>query len=538
MIGVSLPVKWLLDGKGDPGDRVGVLAALRMQGVASIELRTVKPGQNPRDVADVAHLLWGQGFRITVHGKANSVETAVSDVFEPLTGLLSEMGQEDLVVTIHPVEGDNVKMLSDLSDHCIANHYPVTIALENNRLLPGKLEGDCAALVLEAVETVNRENVGICFDFGHYAYYRKKLCPDTPDAPPPEAFLKRVVHTHIHGLNGLKTHFPLGQFPLPLKSWLEALAFEYFGVYNIELDFPRFAGLCSPMPALLNSVMQLQSDMPLCARVYDEVRKHFDDWFSEAASVLSEQEKGTWFGLIHSTSYLFNTDGFCWGMDIAFRNARILAKSPARAAEILKPLKLMLITHGHRDHFEESTLRLLSGLDLQWIIPDFLVEKALSYGLDPKKIITARPGEWIEVGPLRVLPFPGRHVRPDSGRGPKEYGYHVATKHCSMVFPGDIRDFAPEGVPELPRADYCFAHVWLGDKMALEESYGRILVDWSAYILSFCRKRLLLTHLNEDGRPDDSMWRPRHARMLAEKIAELSHRTEVRIPTRGEKMKL
>ena len=111
---------------------------------------------------------------------------------------MKELKQEQLVVTVHPIDGDNVKMITALSDHCLSEGYPVVIALENNRLLPGKKEGDCAALVLETVEAVNRENVGICFDFGHYAYYRKKLCPDSATQAPPTEFLKRVVHTHIH----------------------------------------------------------------------------------------------------------------------------------------------------------------------------------------------------------------------------------------------------------------------------------------------------------------------------------------------------
>ena len=74
--------------------------------------------------------------------------------------------------------------------------------------------------------------------------------------------------------------------------------------------------------------------------------------------------------------------------------------------------------------------------------------------------------------------------------------------------------------------------------MALEESYGQILADWTGYMLRFCKKQLILTHLNEDGRPDDSMWRVRHARMLAETIADMSPRTEVLIPARGDFMKL
>lgn len=539
MIGVSLPMKWLLSGKGEPGEQTQVFAALRKQGVESVEMRTVRPSDHPADVLRAAKLLWGQGFLVTVHGSVTSSETAVQELFAPLEEMLEYLQQDSLTVTIHPVAGDNARMLALLSDHCMEKNLPVVIALENNRLLPGKQEGDCAALVLDAVRCADRKNVGICFDMGHYAYYRKKNCPDMADVPPDPEFLKRVVHTHIHGLDGLRTHFPLPDYPLPLKPWVEAMAYEYFGVYNLELDFPRFQDRHTPLDALLGSVAQIRSALPICAQLYDEVRQNFDGWFRSAASVLQEQKPGTYFGLIHSTSYLFQTDGFSWAMDIAFRNARFLAKTPAEAAELLKPLRLMVITHGHRDHFEENTLRLLAQSDIQWIIPDFLVDKAVSFGLKPERILIARCGEWIHVGPLRLLPFEGRHVRPDSGRGPKEYGYYAETENGpSLVFPGDTRDFKTNGVPDLPKADYCFAHVWLGDKMAMEESYGKILSDWSKFMLCFCKKTLLMTHLYEDGRPDDSMWRERHAGLLADTVAAISPETEVVIPKRGEVRKL
>ena len=127
----------------------------------------------PEDVLRAAELLWSYGFSITVHAEMKSEASAVGDVFTPLSLLLNSLKQKTLNVTVHPIDGDNATVLNRLADHVEENEYPVMIALENNRLLPDKTDGDSAALVYEAVSRADRKCIGICFDFGHYMYYRK-----------------------------------------------------------------------------------------------------------------------------------------------------------------------------------------------------------------------------------------------------------------------------------------------------------------------------------------------------------------------------
>ena len=173
MIGASLPYEWLATGEGLLGDREGLLNALKKSGVESIELRTVLLRHDPAEVLRVAEMLWAKDLQITVHAKAHKRETAISEVFDPLSLVLQNLRQENLTVVIHPIKGDNAAMLAELADYRDAHGYPVTIALENNRLLPDKSEGDSARLVLDAVTAADRVGVGICFDMGHYCYYRK-----------------------------------------------------------------------------------------------------------------------------------------------------------------------------------------------------------------------------------------------------------------------------------------------------------------------------------------------------------------------------
>lgn len=532
MIGVSLPFAWLATGEGVLGDREAVFAALRARGVESVELRTVRADCDPAEVKRAADAVWDAGISITVHGQLKSAETAVQDVFAPLTDLLAGLRQDRLTVTVHPIVGDNVGAMKALSSHIEAHALPVRIALENNRLLPDKTEGDSTALVLETVKAVDSPHVGICFDMGHYMYYLGKNRPGEGILLPDKAFLKRVIHTHIHAMNGLKTHFPLDTHELPLDVLLPALAHEYFGVYNIELEFSRFER--EPQEALYGSAQALREALPFCARLYDDIRLHFDEWFTSAASVLSTTGPGTRFGLLHSTSYLFNTNGFGWGMDVAIRKApRVLAKTPAQTAALLQDLKLMIITHGHGDHFDKEVVTALVQGDTLWIVPDFLEQQALDWGIRPDKLLLARVGESLQVGPLTVTPFAGRHIRPYNGNGVPEYGYTVTAPDApSLVFPADVRDYAPDGLPA--PADYCFAHVWLSDSADDPEQVAAYVQPFADFALRLSDKNVLLTHLYEDGRQENSMWQESHATLIAEAITARSADTRVRIPKRGE----
>jgi len=503
--------------------------------VESVELRALRTDHDPGEVRQMMERVWDEGFLLTVHGSVKSRESCVSDIFEPLAQAFP-LRQKALNITFHPIAGDNATVLCALADHAAEQGLPVRFSLENNRLLPDNTEGDSVALVLDAVKRANRENVGICFDMGHYGYYIKKNHPETPDMLPPPAFFKRVVHTHIHALNGMRTHFPLDEFELNLSTLLKALARGYFGVYNIELDFPRFAELREPISGLLGSVKALREAMPLHAKLYEDIRFNYDREFMNALSVFRGENQGTRVSLTQSSSYLFNTNGFLWGMDISFRTMWKLSKATAHIQDLLKPLKLMVITHEHADHFERATVRVLAkNEDMHWVIPDFLVDRALEYGVRRDRIIAARPGESIVFGPLTILPFEGRHLRPVTHDGVPALGYYISAENGpTMAFPGDVRDYSLNGLPQLPDADYCFAHVWMGDGNCLNESFDPLDKALAAFMLHFSTKNILIGHLYDIGRPENYMWQRHHGQIVAQRICEQSPKTKIRIPRRGE----
>lgn len=540
MIGVSLPPKYLLEGKVYNEKPEVLLPRLYQMGVRSVEIRDAKPGTDPQLVWDCAEILWDYNFQITIHCRVKSVETAVNDVFDTLMLTLRQLRQERLTVVIHPIVADNVEILRRLSDFAIQNELPVMIALENNRLLPGSIEGDSTELVLKAVAEVDRPNVGICFDMGHYHYYLKKNQPDHLDMLPPPEFFKRVVHTHIHAVNGLQTHFPLDQFELPLKQTLQVQSVGYYGVHNIELSPNRYADLREGVDALVGSVKALKEALPERALVYEELREHYDRLFLDAVAVLKDNRPGTRMALTQCASYLFNTNGLPWAMDVSFLTfMRKLTKAPRYAAQLLQDLRLMILTHKHGDHFDKKLIKQLAeNKNLTWIIPEFLKEQAMELGVQEDKIITPIPGETIQFEGLTILPFEGRHFRHGTKSGVPCCGYHISAEGApSLVFPGDVRDYSTEGLPQLPPADYCFAHVWLGDGNEFDEEFP-MAEEFSRFMLHFSQKNILLSHLYNSERKLGYAWTLRHANILAEKIREISPETKTRVPRLGQIMPL
>ena len=96
MIGMSLQYGSLLKTKDEQLKPEIILPKLWDHGVRSIELRAISPTDCPKEALRVANTVWDYGFQITVHSKPKSVESAVDDVFIPLSHILSHMRQPNI----------------------------------------------------------------------------------------------------------------------------------------------------------------------------------------------------------------------------------------------------------------------------------------------------------------------------------------------------------------------------------------------------------------------------------------------------------
>lgn len=259
MIGASFSFDSLRGKDATLGDPEVFLRELKNQGVESIEIRPVPIGSSPDEVECVVNKIWDIGLKVTIHADVDALESAVSDVFSSLGQIFLKNRQDKIIVVVHPIVGDNSAMLTALSDYIYDNHLPAVIAFENNRLMPDGSVGDCTKVVLDAVTCTNRENVGICFDTGHYYNYIMRNRAKTPEITPDAEFMRRVIHTHIHALRGYTPHFPVGKHSLPLDKYLLALTPNYSGIYNLEIDYYRLTrdGL-DPLSELSESIKYLK----------------------------------------------------------------------------------------------------------------------------------------------------------------------------------------------------------------------------------------------------------------------------------------
>ncbi len=537
MIGVSLPFRRLTGEQDTPfADIDAFLKKLKNEGVGSIELRAVSTQSDERQVLEAARKIWSNGMNVTVHGNIKSEETAVRDVFGPLSGMLRELRQKELIVTLHPTAYDNVRILTDLSDYIIDNKLPVRIALENNRFLPNKERGDCIGLVVDITDEVNRENIGICFDMGHYYYNSLIDSPDDVKVLPPKEFLKKVIHTHIHALSKDRaTHFPFcADNDLPLKEYLGALGHNYFGAYNIEIDYQKFADIYDAEKAWLDSVEAVKDATPFCGKFYDEIRTQFNDNLKKASQVLKDDKDA--FSLVHSSSYIVNTNGKRFGVDLAFRTAGKLSGCYSLLEDYFASLDFMLITHSHDDHFDPKTAEALKDSNIKWIIPEFMVKTAVDCGISEDKIIVSKVGEKILIDDMEILPFEGKHFRLSNGQGIESMGYYVISKKSpSMLFLGDVRDYTPGNISIDGDVDYLFSHVWLGDNVAGSDTLvGDFPEKFVNYMASFKPKNIVLAHLYESGRSRNNMWKICHATALSELFYAEYPQIKVHIPLTGD----
>lgn len=259
-----------------------LLAYLRESGVGSIELRYVAR-EEKHNCERLFQLVWEQGLQLTVHGRIEGMAhgESLAHHFPALDYALRHYRdfQEQLVVTLHAYAvADNSKTLEQLSEATVRQlrqwlklvreeGHPFYFAVELTRRVAGKTDpGASIDTLLPLIGRLNDEHCGICWDMGHY-YSNLLSNAQTVSLPiepilqlPPTTFLERVVHTHIHGLSErCRTHFPLiSPRSLPLEGYVRALQQAgYTGVFNLELELPRYSEQPGFIEASLDSISRL-----------------------------------------------------------------------------------------------------------------------------------------------------------------------------------------------------------------------------------------------------------------------------------------
>lgn len=505
MIGISLPLAYI-------DTFAPVLPRLFDLGVRRVELQYIE--QSSDRIFAALELLHRIGFTAMLHTACVQPTRLLCDLKTAVKG--AEDGP--IVLILDESWTDHVQDIRALAKGICEQSLSVTLALSYS----GKRE---AAELLFDPDTAAPPEIGFCLDL--VAARLNGIAFSALD----HQIQKKLLCVRV-----TDTDTPIDE---SVRNVLSEISFGFWGTYNVSLSLNPNTSLDDAVESMIGTVVDLQGQLPFCARLYDDILLHFDERVRHALTVWDQPSRGTYFSLIHSTSFLFQTHGYRWAMDIAFRNTYRLANTPRQAAELFRDLELMIITHGHSDHFEERTVRALAQNPTLWLIPEFLEEQALSWGLPRERMMIARAGEAIKIGPLTVIPFEGRHFRPVTGKGVPALGYYISAQDApSIVFPADTRDFALKNMPAIPEADYCFANVWLGDKSGFLADYGDLLEDYSRYMLHYSSKNVLFAHLYECNRKPEDMWRRVHARLISEEMHRICPDVQTFIPNSGDVMQL
>lgn len=240
-----------------------MLSGLRQMQIDSVEVRNITAETPENTIRLIAETCGEADMSVTVHGALDFPCPDLSLFFKPYFVLAKYFNR--INVTLHVLkdqtEETNAEILRSISANAAEFGLPICITAENNRSKCGFASGESCNSIARIIDSLDSNTIGACWDFGHYRYNRLMFSADA-DALPGLNFLRRVRHTHIHGLggpDGLTTHYPLCETNVPLKEYCDALINAgYQGVFNLELDFPRFIDSISPRAGLEHSVFLLR----------------------------------------------------------------------------------------------------------------------------------------------------------------------------------------------------------------------------------------------------------------------------------------
>lgn len=256
---------------------------LQSLGVSSIEVRIYKQTASYEDYHEALAMIQSKGLNITIHGELSHtiVGSQVYTDYPPLLPLLENLNKP-ITMPIHASQGDErngnyaartAQILHRWANELNSRTYQLQFALENNRVKEVTDPGNTLNGVLEMVEALNRPDVGICWDMGHYFSNLLNGKENAPaifeEDPLLNRFCKRVVHTHIHGINLARTtHFPIqNEKNLPLQSFVQLLEQNrYKGIYNLELSLERWPQEDNAPELIAETVNYLQRTIASCRK--------------------------------------------------------------------------------------------------------------------------------------------------------------------------------------------------------------------------------------------------------------------------------
>jgi L-ascorbate 6-phosphate lactonase len=140
--------------------------------------------------------------------------------------------------------------------------------------------------------------------------------------------------------------------------------------------------------------------------------------------------------------WLIKSDTTLIGTDLATEDEARLYQSPISAEELAPLLDVAFITHGHGDHFNRKTARVLAeGGRCTFVMPANCVEQAHRLGIPENRIRVATPRKPFELDGMKVSPVRAIHGNPRSAvyfeANLEDCGYLIELGGKTFLQPGD-----------------------------------------------------------------------------------------------------
>ncbi|MBK9391163.1 MAG: MBL fold metallo-hydrolase [Bacteroidetes bacterium] len=145
---------------------------------------------------------------------------------------------------------------------------------------------------------------------------------------------------------------------------------------------------------------------------------------------IKEHKAGIAVWWIGQGSWIIKSDNLVISTDLFLENRGRISPSPITPDDIAPVLDVAFITHGHGDHFEEYTTRILiEKSKCIFVLPESCLENAKKFGIPENRIVVAKPREPFEIKGIKVDPLRALH-----GNANFAIYYDANLQDCGYLF--------------------------------------------------------------------------------------------------------
>jgi L-ascorbate 6-phosphate lactonase len=145
---------------------------------------------------------------------------------------------------------------------------------------------------------------------------------------------------------------------------------------------------------------------------------------------IKEHNSGIAVWWIGQGSWIIKSDNLVISTDLFLENRGRISPSPISPEEIAPLLDVAFITHGHGDHFEEFTTKvLIKKSSCMFVLPESCLQTAQKLGIPEDRIVIAKPREPFEIKGIKVDPLRAIH-----GNSNFAIYYDANLQDCGYLF--------------------------------------------------------------------------------------------------------